>query len=280
MNHTLNYIVFAILIICSSCTDVIDVEVPNASPRLVVEASIDWEKGTAGNEQSIQLSTSTPFFDSQSIDIVTGAEVSVTNMDDGNVFIFEDQNNGNYTTQNFIPIVDGDYLLEIKYNGDIYQAQERLIPVVDISNVYQSTENGFDDEALEVNVTYVDSAGIDNYYLFKFQKEGALLPELQDISDEFTDGNETTLFYELLEDEDINQKEFEPGDIVNIDFFGISERYFNFIQLLISQNEDGGPFSATPVSIRGNCVNLSNQDQYAYGYFRVTQTVKTSYTFE
>ena len=47
----------------TSCTDVIDVDVPTAPPRLVIEASIDWQKGTSGNFQRVRLSTSTPFFE-------------------------------------------------------------------------------------------------------------------------------------------------------------------------------------------------------------------------
>ena len=38
-------------IVFASCEDVIDVDVNNAEPRLVIEASLDWEKGTAGNGQ-------------------------------------------------------------------------------------------------------------------------------------------------------------------------------------------------------------------------------------
>jgi len=43
-------------LIFTSCTEVIDVEVPEAESRLVIEASLDWEKGTIGNNQTITLS--------------------------------------------------------------------------------------------------------------------------------------------------------------------------------------------------------------------------------
>ena len=45
----------------TGCEDVIDVDVQTDTLRLVVEASLDWEKGTTGNEQLITLRTSTPF---------------------------------------------------------------------------------------------------------------------------------------------------------------------------------------------------------------------------
>lgn len=280
MNKLYIYALIVFGIILTACSDVIDVDVPIAAPRLVVEASIDWEKGTLGNEQSIALSISTPYFNSNTIENATGATVTVMNETEGSIFNFIDQNDGTYINNNFLPIIGESYQLKVIYNNETYIATETLTSVTDIKSIYQSTENGFDKDALEVNVVYSDPIGIDNYYLFKFQKEGDLLAELQDISDEFTDGNDINMFHERLEDESINQLEFAPGDVVDIKFYGISEQYFNYIQLLISQNEGGGPFSATPVALRGNCTNPSNPDNYAFGYFRLTQVVKEKYTFQ
>jgi hypothetical protein len=280
MNTVKKYSILVTGFFMISCTDVIDVEVPEAAPRLVIGASLDWEKGTLGNEQNIQLSTSIPYFDSNDIEIVTGAAVVVTNMEDGTIFNFIDKNDGNYFTDSFIPKINDTYVLEVIYNGETYLAEEVLTSVVDIDDIFQSTENGFDDEALEVNITYIDPAEIDNYYLFRLQKEGDSQLELIDMSDEFTDGNSTSLFYELTEDEETNQEEFAAGDRALIDFYGISKRYFNYIGLLISQNEDGGPFSTIPVPLRGNCINMTNAENYAFGYFRASQVIKTTYTFE
>jgi len=262
-----------------SCTDVIDVDVPESEARLVIEASIDWEKGTQGNQQTIKLSTSTPYFDTTVIDILTGASVIVTNDSNGTAVLFTDQNDGNYTTSSFVPLLNQSFTLEVIHNGETYIAHETLMPVADIESIFQSTENGFNDEALEVNIEFYDPADIENYYLIKFKVAGDLLPELYDFSDEFTDGNLMSIFYEREENEDINQKEFESGDVVDINLYGISEQYNSYMQLLISQYDSGGPFSATPVPLKGNCTNPSNQENYAFGYFRLTQVEETDYTF-
>jgi len=280
MTTYFKHIAILLIIILTSCTDVIDVDVPVAPPRLVIEASLDWEKSGFGNEQVVKLSQSTAFFDTNTLSPVTGAFVKVTN-DTSNVeFIFEDQNDGTYAILTFVPILDQSYTLEVNYNGETYIAQETLTSVPDINSIYQSTTDGFDDEVLEVNVLFDDPADIENFYLFRFQERGDLLPELLDIPDEFTDGNEMRVFYEKEEDTDINQKEFETGDIVDINFYGISERYFNYIRLLIEQyGSSGDPFSSAPVPLRGNCTNPTNPDNYAFGYFRLTQVVEASYTF-
>lgn len=281
MNTQIKSIIVIVSVVLSSCTDVIDVDVPVAAPRLVIEASLDWEKGTLGNNQTIKLSTSTPYFDTQIINEVIGASVKVINDTDNTEFVFTDMNDGTYSISNFIPIINQSYTLEVDYNNETYIAKETLIPVVDIADIYQSKEDGFESEALEVNVDFIDPVDEENYYLFKFQEQGDLLPELFDISDEFTDGNRMTVFFEKGDIEDINQEEFIPGDIVDIKFYGVSEQYSNYMRLLIEQYESvGDPFSSTPVALRGNCTNPSNPDNYAFGYFRLTQVVKEVYTFQ
>ncbi|RYH76224.1 DUF4249 domain-containing protein [Flavobacteriaceae bacterium 144Ye] len=274
-------IVFTLGFLLTSCEDTIDVDVPTAQARLVVEASLDWEKGTTGNVQSISLSMSTPFFDTNQDTSVTGAIVTVTNEDSGEVFPFDDNNDGTYSTSTFVPILNNTYHLEIVYDGETYEATETLMSVSDINEVNQSIEGGFDDELLELNLYFTDPANIENFYLIKYDVEGDLFPYLEDVSDEFTDGNEIHDFLEKDDDEDSEETPFEAGDMVNISLYGISEQYYNFIRLLIEQHgSQGDPFSSTAALIRGNCINPTNPDNYAFGYFRVTEVDTATYTFE
>lgn len=272
MTKYIKYYMLLFSIMLVSCTDVVDVEVPTEAPRLVIEASLDWENGTAGNEQTIKLSLSTPYFESENLNPVTGASVKVTNSGNGNEFLFTDMDNGEYFTANFIPVVNQEYTLEVIYSNEIYTAVETLMPVVNIDEVYQSIEQGFDKEALEINVLFTDPAGIENFYLMKFQRQGGYLPVLFDVSDEFTDGNQMEVFYE---DED-----FVVGDTFDISLHGISKQYYNFIRLLVEQSVDGGPFATIPAQLKGNCINITNPENNAFGYFRLTQVSKESFTFE
>ena len=133
---------------------------------------------------------------------------------------------------------------------------------------------------ITLSIDFIDPEDETNYYLIKFQEQADLLPTLFDFKDEFVNGNLITLFNEREKDEDINQEEYAPGDVVDIQFYGISKRYYEYIQILINQSESGGPFDTTPVALRGNCANQTNPDEYAYGYFRMTQVSKATYTFE
>ncbi len=262
----------------NSCEDVIDVEVPIVPPRLVVEASLDWKKETLGNNQSIKLSLSSPYFSNTPNSAVSGAKVKVINNNDKTEVIFLDQGDGNYTTTAFKPFLNQSYTLEIEYKNEIYLATETLTPVTNITNIYQSTENGFDDGAIEINISFTDPKDEENYYLTKFHDRKDLLAEFFPDSDEFTNGNEMTFFYEKIEDD--KDKELQPGDIVDIHLYGISEQYYNFIGLLIAQSKDRGLFSITPANIKGNCINITTKENYAYGYFRLTQVDKHVYVVQ
>ncbi|WP_116770101.1 DUF4249 family protein [Maribacter litoralis] len=260
----------------TGCEDVIDVDVQTDTLRLVVEASLDWEKGTTGNEQLITLRTSTPFFETESTN-VTGAEVTVTNNTTGEVFLFTDQNNGTYTTSTFEPQLEATYTLEILYDGERYVAEDTMNPVPDITDIYQDTEDGFDDETIELHIVFTDFEEEGDNYLFKFDRPQDLLPTLETGDDEFINGNEVDWWYEIDDDEDEEIKPLLPGDVVNISMHGISRSYFNYIDIVIDQMGGVGIFEATPVDVKGNCINTTNPDNYAHGYFRVTQTNKVTY---
>jgi len=272
---------FVLLIAFISCDDPVDVDLTEAAPRLVIEASMDWEQGTAGNNQTVKLSTSTPFFDTDIDTSVTGASVKVTNEDTGAEFFFTDQNDGTYTINNFVPIVNNSYTLEVMYNGEVYNATETMTPITGINEVFQSLEGGFDEELLDVNITYNDPQEMGDFYMIRLQEVGDLFPIIETRSDEFTNGNVQDEFFEKDDDDDNPDNQFDPGDSVNIKLFGISERYYNYITLLVEQyDSSGNPFAATPAEIRGNCINITNADNYAFGYYRVTQFDQVDYTFQ
>ena len=60
-----------------SCEDVIDVKTPTEQPRLVIDASINWFKGTTGADQDIKLTLTAPYFNN-SVPPANGAQISIT----------------------------------------------------------------------------------------------------------------------------------------------------------------------------------------------------------
>src|SRR5690606_32408721 len=197
-------IMLSLTFIVTSCEDVIDVNLNNAEPRLVIDASIKWVKGTAGNEQSIKLTLTAPYFDTE-IPPATGAEVVLSDSNNTYVFI-EDGNTGIYNNDSFIPVIDETYTLTINYQGEVYTATETLKSVVPIEFVEQNNEGGFSGEETELKAFYTDPVDEENYYFFEFISDIPVIPSLEVYEDEFTNGNQIFGFY--------TEEDLETGDEV------------------------------------------------------------------
>jgi hypothetical protein len=256
-----------------SCQDVIEIDVPTSEPRLVIEASINWYKGTPGNQQSIKLSLTAPYFDTQ-IPPANGATVIISDTNN-NVFIFlEDENSGIYRNYNFIPVLNTTYTLSVIYNEETYTATEKLIPVVSIDSVEQNNDGGFSGNEIEIKAYYTDPVNEENFYFFEFINNNQPLLSLEVYDDEFSDGNQIFGYYS---DEDI-----ESDNTLTINCFGISKQFYEFMFILLQQtdSEGGDPFETQPATVRGNCVNQTNPNNYPLGYFRLSEADQFIYTIQ
>ncbi|WP_458626182.1 DUF4249 domain-containing protein [Winogradskyella sp. PC D3.3] len=262
-----------VLTLFLNCEDVIDVDLNTAEPKLVIEASINYFKNTPGNAQRVKLSLTTPFFE-DTIPPANGAIVKILDTN-GNIFNFvEIENTGIYRTNSFIPVIDEEYTLMINYDDEIYTATESLMPVVPIDYIEQNNEGGFSGEDIELKAYYTDPMGIDNYYFFEFISNIPVVPTLNVYDDTFTDGNQIFGFY--------TEEDLESGDIVTIRNYGISSQFYDFMFILLQQGSDtgGGPFETQPATIRGNCINTTNPDNFPFGYFRLSEVDEIIYTVE
>ncbi len=270
------FLIVVMTIFFSSCEDVIDVDVPSQEPRLVVEADINWVKGTSGNNQEIMLSLSTDYFSEETFVPALGADVNIINLSNNSTTNFIDNNNGIYSTTSFLPEIGVQYRLEISYNNKHFTAEETFMPVTPVKKITQSTSGGFDDNLIEVNVFFDDPPLEENYYLINFQDSEVLLPFFSVVKDEFFNGNEMSIFYENDREED-DSDGLNPGDEIGIELIGISKQYYNYMSLLLSQTEGQGPFESTPAPLNGNCINIEDSNKPAFGYFRLTEVDEATY---
>ncbi|NRD21114.1 DUF4249 domain-containing protein [Winogradskyella eckloniae] len=268
--------VIYLVILCTTlynCEDVIDVDLNETEPRLVIEASIDWYKNTTGNSQSIKLSLSAPFFE----DVVPPANDAIVHITDsnGNLFSFiEEGNSGIYNTTNFTPVIDETYTLIVNYNNEIYTATETLKSVVPIDYIEQNNEGGFLGDEIEIKVYFTDPLNIDNYYFFEYYSDISDSPNLDVAEDRFIDGNQIFGFY--------SEEDLSAGNELTIRHYGVSRQYYEFMNILLQQgnNDGGGPFETQPATVRGNCINTTNEDHYAFGYFRLSEVEEAIYIIE
>lgn len=274
MKNIIKYLAVICIIFSSvSCEDLVDVPLNTAPPKLVIDASIKWEKETSGNEQKIKLTTTTGFYDA-AIPKVSGATVFITS-GDNTVFNFtEDQDPGEYICYNFVPVINEIYTLTVIYNGEIYTASEKLYASPDIEEIEQKIFSGFGGDQIQVKFFYHDNGAENNFYLLGFKNGYIPFPEYGVVTDEFFQGNEMFGFYT---DEDL-----KANDILGLSLQGISERYYNYMNKLlnIAGTNGGNPFASTPATLRGNISNQSNPGNYPLGYFNLGESDTDNYVIQ
>ncbi|BDD05253.1 DUF4249 domain-containing protein [Aureibacter tunicatorum] len=259
-----------IVYILSACTEVIEVDLNDGQKRLVVEASMNWEKGSLGNNQVVKLSYSTPYYDQGSIEMVPGAEVKVIKLNDNTEFLFTEGEAGYYMTEEFVPELGTSYKLEIVHNGEVYEATETMQSVSNIEKIEEKKENIFGSEQTTITVYVDDDEGVDNFFHCEFYPlDGDMEQTVR--NDAFSDGKQVLIEYEY--------EEAVAGDQLEINLYGISITYYNFMGILIEQSEGGGgPFATVPVPLKGNCKNINNPEEEVLGYFRLSQFIHEVYT--
>jgi hypothetical protein len=264
----------ALLVVCliaASCEDVIDVDLNDAPPRLVVDGFIELnEDGTTTTE--VLLTRSAPFFQ-ETNPPVTDAVVRIV---DGNGVNYNltHLGDGVYSPTGVLAIQDNlPYELIIQDQGQEYRATETLVRTVTQGDIEQNTIETFGDEVIEITAFYNDPPGLGDAYLFEYIDENNYQVDARD--DEFSDGNRNPNIF-FIEKEDI-------GTQAELTIKGINQETLLYFETLLQQADQGGggnPFGTQPATVRGNIVNQNNRDNFAFGYFRVSQVFRLDYTIQ
>lgn len=267
-NKVLTLLSFLFVLAFSSCEDTVTLDLETGDTKLVVDAEIIWLKGTSGSEQTIKISKTAPYYNNTTPK-VSGAQVRIENSS-GDIFTFNETEPGLYVCTNFVPVINMDYKLYVTAEGQSFTAVEKLTSVTPIDKVEQKIVPDFGGEdVIELTFYYKDPADQENYYLTDYQSDFLLFPEYELTDDELFNGNEISTRFS---DED----KMKPGKIVNITHRGISKNFHNYMNLIL-EIYGGSPFSIPPGNIRGNIVNTTDSNNFAFGYFRLCEADKVSY---
>ena len=266
------FTILSLLLVISltSCEDVIDVDLEQGEPRLVVDAEIIWLAGTAGEVQNIYLSRLTDYYNTETTK-VSGATVTITNEDGEEFYFTETEIPGTYNCANFEPEINKEFTLAVIVNGEEYTATETLIASPEVTRIEQYEDGGFLGEDKELRFYFEDPEDETNFYLADFQSDVLNFPEYDLSSDDFFNGNE---MYQNFSNEDL-----EPGSEIDITFRAISEQFHDYMELIL-ESAVANPFGTPPANVRGNLVNQTNADNFAFGYFSLSQGVRFRYTIQ
>ncbi|MDE2664238.1 MAG: DUF4249 domain-containing protein [Gemmatimonadota bacterium] len=260
----------------AGCERVVDVDIPDPVPRLVVEGRIERIKGAPSDapsgRQRIRLSTTAGFFDSRPTPPATGAIVTVVD-GAGRAYSFPELEPGLYGTEHLFASVGETYTLFLEYRGDVYEASALLgeVPLIDsLYFVYEEETLFIDEEGYRAAIDFADPAGVPNYYLWEQLVEGVneIPPDpgnaINLVSrDELYDGQDVVGF------QPNDEIAIAPGEHAEIRQISLSRLGYDYYYALFEQNALGSanPFSIPPATIRGNVVNLDRPHRFAFGFF-------------
>lgn len=265
-------VLFSLLfvLLLSSCEEVVSLDLETGEAKIVIDAEILWNKGTDGKEQIIKISKMAPYYNT-STPKVSGAQVRIVNSN-GDSFVFTESAPGSYVCADFVPVLDMEYTLHVQAEGKNFIAVEKLTSVTTINRIEQRyVPNLTGPDLLELAFFYDDPVDQANFYLTNFKTDFLVLPSYAMSNDDFSNGNEMS--------ERFSDEKLKPGKTIGIIHRGISENFSNYMALIIEAS-NWNPFATTPANIRGNIINANDSNDFAFGYFRLCETVTASYTMK
>lgn len=248
------FYLFLITLLLFGCEKVIDVDLNEAAPSIVIEGNLSGFPSLA----EVKITKTSSYFDNSESEKITNAEVSILDSD-GHRFLLKESTDGVYNSDDILLKPHGSYRLEVETDGKLYEATSKFNPKVAIDSVgyYWDNQYSFFDEGFVVLVFINDPAGIENYYRLRIFVNGELQNSTGDFilfNDRFIDGQQLELT--------IREIDLVPNDTVTVQLMSLDKNiydYYNVFEELMNNN----PGSAAPANPPSN---ISNG---ALGYFSV-----------
>lgn len=243
--------ILPVLLAFASCQKVIDVDLNDANPNIVIEANYSAEDSTV----FVHISLTSSFFNSVASPTIDAAIVTIVD-ELGNITSVPAIGNGDYQLTAYIPNFGTTYTLNVLNGADSYSAEcDMNSPVALEPLTYDLYPPLFgNDGGYAVNLNLYDPAGVVNYYQIILTENGLEYNELMDMftqDDVFTDGN--------LLGRPMYGKFFEIGDTIGMELRSIDGAIYDYINQAMSIV--GGGNSAAPAN------PISNWNNGALGYF-------------
>ncbi|MBC7912890.1 MAG: DUF4249 domain-containing protein [Pyrinomonadaceae bacterium] len=232
-----------------SCEKVIDVQLKDASPLLVIEGIIT----NRTDSQYVKINQSVPFGESNTYPEVSNAVVTIQD-GTGRVFTLRERRPGFYMARNFVAHSGRTYKLKVEYEGKEYTASSTMPQQVNIDSLGVSVSSFFGEEQRTVQILFNDPPATKNYYRFLLRVNGLPSKRIFVFDDNFTNGKKVS---RELFDLDLSAK---SGDKAEIEMQCIDQVIYRYWQGL-DQNENRGGASTTPAN------PVSNISNGALGYF-------------
>jgi len=220
-----------------ACEEVIDINLNNASPVLVAEGSI-----LLNDICRVRLSYTSDYFDSDLPLAEENAVISISDSENRSE-VLEHQGEGFYQG-NIIKGLPGQvYSLRIRAGNKDYLARSSLNSQPELLLLdYEQLDipHYYHDTIFTVKIAIVDDRHEENYYLFRYYRNGEMLKDYYSTySDRFL-AADTIVYSEYRLD-------FYRGDTVRVELYAIDQAIYNYFNLvndvLFSAMSSSTPFN-------------------------------------
>lgn len=252
----------------SSCEDVIELDLTEVPPQVVIEGFLTDQEGP----YIVKISKTADFYDPNSFPPQENAVVRIFD-DQGNMDTLTETSPGVYETTTIQGERGITYTLEVQLDGVTYTATskmpEQLIPLDSITTSFEE-ESLFFDEGYYATAFFNDPPDIKNYYRLQVLVNGEVyffidlddeeaIPQ-EDINfwlqnDKFTDGN--------LQDYEFPHT-LKLGDTVEVSLAHLERSTFDYYRTLVDVIDGGGVAPSNPIT------NLQGGALGYFGAFSVT----------
>lgn len=249
------------LILLNSCTKVIDINLNDAKPEIVIEANLI--EGTHDFKTIV----------SQTGNYFGGAPTYLNNatvtLSDGiGSFPLTNMGNGEYILPNFTAVSGATYSLDVTVNGKNYQAISTMPNKINLDTLtYQfQPASAFNDEGYFLFLNFQDPQE-ENYYRGTVLVNGEPTKGITDLyifDDQFTNGNYIVIpvFGEI----------YTQGDVVSVDLYSLTKAGYKYYETLgqITSNSGGGNVAPANPTNNWNNGALGNFNVYGLSSFSGT----------
>ncbi|SEW40566.1 protein of unknown function [Chitinophaga sp. YR573] len=240
----------AVIVSCSSCEKVIDIDYNEAATKYVIEGEVSNDPAAAN---TVKISQTKKFEDDNTFVGISGATVTIQ-VDNGIIYSLPETLTGIYKTTAFTGTPGSVYKLTVKLNETVFTATSQMpsqIVLMDTLTVEDLSIRGSNPKTIQPD--YQDPPGLGNSYRFIEYANGIQVKHVFVQNDDISDGQHITRAL-INEDGDL-----DTGDTVKVEMLCIDANVYKYWYSL--DQASTGNSMVTPAN------PVSNISGGALGYF-------------
>ncbi len=249
------------MLLVAACKKVIDVDLRNSTPQIVIEGNITDAPGF----YTVFISKTVDFSANNNYPPVTDAVVTITDTVAHITDQLYEAVPGVYVTSQIEGFPNHTYYLNVAEGNTVYSAHSTMPDRVPLDSITFAENIGFNNkEEINAVADFQDPAGITNYYSFTETVNSRVIPNIFVFEDRLSDGR-------YIENPLFNDSAYlNPGDTLQVTMNCVDEQTYNYFNTLINVTGGNNFQAATPAN---PVTNLTNG---ALGYFSAHTTQATS----